>query len=202
MALVAWILAIAGAGVALVMSMSKALSQRGNLEFGSVLAGASAGPGDMVFRAGALPRSAGRHAGPRAGIPRWSRRDRSGHRAGDHASLFGAGEAPALNSGAANIMEPANSLQVTSREAWRAWLVRHHATAREVWLLYAKRHTGQPRVEYDAAVEEALCFGWIDGLVRTVDQDNYAQRFTPRRRAASGPPSTGPASPGCSARGR
>jgi uncharacterized protein YdeI (YjbR/CyaY-like superfamily) len=76
---------------------------------------------------------------------------------------------------------PTPSLQVTTREAWRAWLARHHATAREVWLVYAKRHTGEPRVEYDAAVEEALCFGWIDGLLRTVDDGYYAQRFTPRR---------------------
>jgi uncharacterized protein YdeI (YjbR/CyaY-like superfamily) len=73
------------------------------------------------------------------------------------------------------------TLHVTTREAWRAWLARHHATASEVWLLYAKRHSGEPRVEYGAAVEEALCFGWIDGLVRTVDQRYYAQRFTPRR---------------------
>ena len=76
---------------------------------------------------------------------------------------------------------PTPSLHVTTREAWRKWLARHHATACEVWLVYAKRHTGEPRVEYGAAVEEALCFGWIDGLVRTVDHAYYAQRFTPRR---------------------
>ncbi len=70
---------------------------------------------------------------------------------------------------------------MTTREAWRAWLSAHHATASEVWLRYAKRHTGEPRVEYAAAVEEALCFGWIDGLVRTVNQFYYAQRFSPRR---------------------
>jgi uncharacterized protein YdeI (YjbR/CyaY-like superfamily) len=75
----------------------------------------------------------------------------------------------------------ASTLHVTTREAWRGWLARHHGSAPEVWLLYAKRHTGEPRVEYADAVEEALCFGWIDGLVRTVDQAYYAQRFTPRR---------------------
>jgi len=79
------------------------------------------------------------------------------------------------------VTRPTPSLHVTTREAWRAWLARHHATAREVWLVYAKRHTGEQRVEYDAAVEEALCFGWIDGLVRTVDDGYYAQRYTPRR---------------------
>jgi uncharacterized protein YdeI (YjbR/CyaY-like superfamily) len=73
------------------------------------------------------------------------------------------------------------TLKVSTREAWRGWLARHHATTTEVWLRYAKRHTGEPRVEYDAAVEEAICFGWIDGLVRSVDERYYAQRFTPRR---------------------
>jgi uncharacterized protein YdeI (YjbR/CyaY-like superfamily) len=78
-------------------------------------------------------------------------------------------------------MTELETLKVNTREAWRAWLARHHASASEVWLRYAKRHTGEARVEYDAAVEEALCFGWIDGLVRTVDDCYYAQRFTPRR---------------------
>jgi len=73
------------------------------------------------------------------------------------------------------------TLKVSTREAWRAWLARHHASATEVWLQYAKRHTGEPRVEYHAAVEEAICFGWIDGLVRSVGERYYAQRFTPRR---------------------
>jgi uncharacterized protein YdeI (YjbR/CyaY-like superfamily) len=73
------------------------------------------------------------------------------------------------------------TLHVSTREAWRAWLARHHLTATEVWLRYAKRHTGEPRVEYDAAVEEALCYGWIDGLVRSIDDRYYAQRFSPRR---------------------
>jgi uncharacterized protein YdeI (YjbR/CyaY-like superfamily) len=66
------------------------------------------------------------------------------------------------------------------RRAWRAWLRRHHATAREVWLVFAKAHTGKPSVSYDEAVEEALCFGWIDGMVRRLDEDHYMQRFTPR----------------------
>lgn len=51
----------------------------------------------------------------------------------------------------------------------------------EVWLVYSKRHTGLPRVEYDDAVEEALCFGWIDSIVRSLDDDRYAQKFTPRK---------------------
>jgi uncharacterized protein YdeI (YjbR/CyaY-like superfamily) len=72
-------------------------------------------------------------------------------------------------------------LHVTTREDWRAWLAGHHATETEVWLVYAKQHTGKPRVSYDAAVEEALCYGWIDSIVRRLDDDHYAQKFTPRK---------------------
>jgi uncharacterized protein YdeI (YjbR/CyaY-like superfamily) len=69
----------------------------------------------------------------------------------------------------------------TTRAAWRAWLAAHHDRETEIWLVYNKRHTGEPRVEYDDAVEEALCFGWIDSIVRTIDADRYAQKFTPRK---------------------
>jgi uncharacterized protein YdeI (YjbR/CyaY-like superfamily) len=64
---------------------------------------------------------------------------------------------------------------------WRAWLEEHHATAPEVWMLYHKKHTGVPSIAWAEAVEEALRFGWIDGLVRRIDDDRYAQRWTPRR---------------------
>ena len=69
----------------------------------------------------------------------------------------------------------------TTRAGWRAWLAAHHDRETEIWLVYNKRHTGEPRVEYDDAVEEALCFGWIDSIVRTIDEDRYAQKFTPRK---------------------
>lgn len=69
----------------------------------------------------------------------------------------------------------------TTRAAWRAWLAAHHDRETEIWLVYNKRHTGEPRVEYDDAVEEALCFGWIDSIVRTIDADRYCQKFTPRK---------------------
>jgi uncharacterized protein YdeI (YjbR/CyaY-like superfamily) len=74
-----------------------------------------------------------------------------------------------------------NLLHVTTREDWRAWLAGHYATETEVWLVFAKQHTGKPRVSYDAAVEEALCYGWIDSIVRRLDDDHYAQKFTPRK---------------------
>ncbi len=73
------------------------------------------------------------------------------------------------------------TLHPTTRPAWRAWLAANHDRETEIWLVYAKRHTGQPRVEYADAVEEALCFGWIDSIVRTIDADHYAQKFTPRK---------------------
>lgn len=73
------------------------------------------------------------------------------------------------------------TLTVTTREAWRRWLARNHARESEVWLIYAKKESGKPRIPYDDAVEEALCFGWIDGLVKRVDEIHFMQRFTPRR---------------------
>lgn len=72
------------------------------------------------------------------------------------------------------------TLHVTNRGDWQAWLAEHHADEIEVWLVFAKQHTGKPRVSYDEAVEEALCYGWIDSIVRKIDDDHYAQKFTPR----------------------
>ena len=67
------------------------------------------------------------------------------------------------------------------RAAWRAWLERHHADAPGAWLVYFKKHTGLASVSYRDSVLEALCFGWIDGLKRRIDDERYAHRFTPRR---------------------
>jgi uncharacterized protein YdeI (YjbR/CyaY-like superfamily) len=72
-------------------------------------------------------------------------------------------------------------LLLTTRAAWRAWLKKHHRTAAEIWVIYPKKHTGRREVTYADAVEEALCFGWIDGVVHPVDDEHYAQRFTPRK---------------------
>ena len=73
------------------------------------------------------------------------------------------------------------TLYVTSRAEWRAWLTKHYQSETEVWLIYYKKHTGQPRISYDHAVEEALCFGWIDSIVKRIDDEKFAQKFTPRR---------------------
>jgi len=76
-------------------------------------------------------------------------------------------------------------LTVTSRASWRRWLSRHHANATEIWLIFFKRHTGMPSIAYVDAVEEALCFGWIDSLIQRIDDDRYARKFTPRRSDAA-----------------
>lgn len=67
-----------------------------------------------------------------------------------------------------------------SRAAWRSWLEKNHDRASEIWVVFTKAHTGKPRMTYDDAVEEALCFGWIDTTVQRIDEDHYRQRFTPR----------------------
>lgn len=67
------------------------------------------------------------------------------------------------------------------RATWRRWLAKHHAREPLVWLVFAKKGTGLPTVSYEEAVEEALCFGWIDGQLAQVDAQHYAIRFTPRR---------------------
>lgn len=64
---------------------------------------------------------------------------------------------------------------------WRAWLEENHATETEVWLVYYKKHTGKPSVSYIESVKEALCFGWIDGLKKRLDEERYMHRFTPRK---------------------
>lgn len=72
-------------------------------------------------------------------------------------------------------------LTVDDAAAWRAWLREHHADHRGVWLTLAKKGATEPTsVTYDQALEEALCYGWIDGQVRGGDERSYRQRFTPR----------------------
>ncbi len=72
------------------------------------------------------------------------------------------------------------SVTMKDRAAWRSWLSENHGKLREVWLVYAKKQSGKDSISYEEAVEEAICFGWIDGQVRTVDEDRYKQRFSPR----------------------
>jgi uncharacterized protein YdeI (YjbR/CyaY-like superfamily) len=72
-------------------------------------------------------------------------------------------------------------LYVIDREEWRAWLDKNHDTAKEIWLIYYKKHTAKLRIPYDDAVEEALCYGWIDSTVRRLDDERYMQKYTPRK---------------------
>ncbi|MCU0914432.1 MAG: YdeI/OmpD-associated family protein [Planctomycetes bacterium] len=69
-----------------------------------------------------------------------------------------------------------------SRDHWRAWLMEHHATVPEMWLVFYKKHTGKSGLTYVEAVEEALCFGWIDGILKRIDDEKHTVRFTPRRK--------------------
>lgn len=73
------------------------------------------------------------------------------------------------------------TLDVRSRHQWRNWLQEHHDSESEIWLLFHKRHTPEKSISYDDVVEEALCFGWIDSIVKRLDDDHYARKFTPRK---------------------
>ncbi len=78
-------------------------------------------------------------------------------------------------------MEITETFHAVSREEWRAWLAEHHRDRQEIWLVGYRKAAGVPCVAYPDAVEEALCFGWIDSTRKSLDGDRNAQRFTPRR---------------------
>ena len=78
-------------------------------------------------------------------------------------------------------MEITKTLYVTDPKEWREWLEKHYKTESEIWLVYYKKHTGKPRIEYNDAVEQALCFGWIDSTMKKLDEERSAQRFSPRK---------------------
>lgn len=80
-----------------------------------------------------------------------------------------------------NVTEQYQHVEASDRKKWRAWLVKNHARLPGVWLVFYKKAAGRPSVRYDEAVEEALCFGWIDSLMKPVDEIRYRQLFTPRR---------------------
>jgi uncharacterized protein YdeI (YjbR/CyaY-like superfamily) len=76
---------------------------------------------------------------------------------------------------------PENSiLYLTTRKEWRNWLRKHFRTETVVWLAYFKKETGKARIQYNDAVEEALCFGWIDSTIQKVDDECFAQKFSRR----------------------
>jgi uncharacterized protein YdeI (YjbR/CyaY-like superfamily) len=73
--------------------------------------------------------------------------------------------------------------------AWRTWLEKHHATAPELWLIFYKKHTGKGGLVYEDAVREALCLGWIDGILKRIDDEKHMVRFSPRRKNSVWSPS-------------
>jgi len=73
------------------------------------------------------------------------------------------------------------TLHVADRGKWRAWLEANHKQATEVWLVHYRKETGRQQIEYEAAVEEAICFGWIDGKIKKLDAVRFARLFTPRK---------------------
>ena len=75
-------------------------------------------------------------------------------------------------------------LQVRTRGAWRRWLARHHASSPGVWLVRHKKHTGVASILYEDLIREALCFGWVDSLVKRLDENRYAIKVTPRQPAS------------------
>ena len=79
-------------------------------------------------------------------------------------------------------MDDGNRIYAATREEWRRWLERNHDSSAGVWLIYYKKGSGKASVPYDDAVEEAICFGWIDSTVNRVDDERYMQKFTPRNK--------------------
>jgi len=73
-----------------------------------------------------------------------------------------------------------DELDIKSSSEWRKWLSKNHKNSKGVWLVFYKRETGRPSLDYEISVEEALCFGWIDSLVKKLDEKRYVRKFTPR----------------------
>ncbi len=73
------------------------------------------------------------------------------------------------------------TLHFRTRKEWRTWLAKHHASSSGIWLVRYKGHTGQKSIPYEDMVREALCFGWIDSLIKRLDDDRYAIKVTPRK---------------------
>jgi len=78
-------------------------------------------------------------------------------------------------------MKIGKTLYVVNKKDWRSWLVKNHNKEKEIWLIYYRKSSGKPRILYNDAVDEALCHGWIDSTIKGIDEEKFAQRFTPRR---------------------
>jgi len=78
-------------------------------------------------------------------------------------------------------VEVGETVLVETRKAWRAWLARHHRARSDIWLISYKKGSGKRSLDYESAVEEALCYGWVDGQIKSMDAEHYVTRFSPRR---------------------
>jgi uncharacterized protein YdeI (YjbR/CyaY-like superfamily) len=76
------------------------------------------------------------------------------------------------------------SLLMTSGEEWHQWLAAHSSSEKEAWLIFYKGKDHSPCITYDVALDEALCFGWIDSIIQKIDEESYARKFTPRSNTA------------------
>lgn len=73
------------------------------------------------------------------------------------------------------------TFKAKNRAEWRAWLADHHDKETEIWLVYYKKGTGVASIDYESSVDEALCYGWVDSLIKKIDDRKYARKFTPRK---------------------
>lgn len=78
-------------------------------------------------------------------------------------------------------MKMEKTVHCTTRQEWREWLAQHGAAEPEVWLVFNRAGSGQPILSYEDAVEEGLCFGWIDSIIQRIDEHSYARKFNPRK---------------------
>ncbi len=78
-----------------------------------------------------------------------------------------------------------HTLYVTDRKSWRSWLSKYYKSEKEIWLVYFRKESGKPRISYNDAVEEALCYGWIDSIIKNLDEERFVQRFSVRRKTST-----------------
>jgi uncharacterized protein YdeI (YjbR/CyaY-like superfamily) len=95
-----------------------------------------------------------------------------------------ADSSPLKPDGAMGSMTISRLLHAETRAEWREWLIGNYQSAHDIWLVTCKKASGRPSVPYNDAVEEALCFGWIDSIRKSLDDDSSAQRYSPRRRGS------------------
>ena len=83
------------------------------------------------------------------------------------------------------MMESEQNRHFETREKWRKWLGKNHQKSDGIWVVFYKKHTGRKTVSYNEAVEEALCFGWIDSILTRIDDEKYRQKFSPRKKRSN-----------------